>query len=140
MSHAYYARLYPNRGLKPSGTFAQAISNACAARRPASSMCQNPSSPRHPLRISFPYFLLSSLYDCLFFFFSLRRGSRIEVEDLIWVADKVTTILRNASSDRIHIRTLIGIAQLFYGFRKTVAPTDPLLLGLPWRIACAEIF
>ena len=43
--------------------------------------------------------------DC--FFFSLRRGSRIEVEDLIWVADEVTTILSNASSNRIHVRTLI---------------------------------
>ena len=72
-------------------------------------------------------FLLSTIV----FFSSLRRGGRIEVEDLIWVADKVTTILRNASSDRIHIRTLIGIAQLFYGFRETVAPTDSLLLGLP---------
>lgn len=130
MSHAYYARLYPNRGLKPSGTFAQAISNACAARRPASSMCQNPSSPRHPLRISFPCFFCF-LLSTIVFFSSLRRGGRIEVEDLIRVADKVTTILSNASSDRIHIRTLIGIAQLFYGFRETVAPTNSLLLGLP---------
>jgi hypothetical protein len=72
--------------------------------------------------------------------FSLRRGSRVEVEDLIWVADKVTTILSNASSNRIHVRTLIGIAQLFYDFGETVAPTDSLFLGLPWSIACAEIF
>ena len=78
-----------------------------------------------------------SLYDL--FFYSLRRGSRIEIEDLMWVADKVTTILSNASSDRIHVRTLIGIAQLFYDFRETVAPTNLLLLGLPWSIACAEI-
>ena len=74
------------------------------------------------------FFLLSSLRLS---FFLLRRGSRLEVEDLMWVADKVTTILSNASSDRIHIRTLIGIAQLFYGFRETVAPTNSLLLGLP---------
>ena len=82
-------------------------------------------------------FLLSSLRSS---FFLLRRGSRLEVEDLMWVADKVTTILSNASSDRIHVRTLIGIAQLFYDFREAVAPTNLLLLGLPWSVACAEIF
>lgn len=85
------------------------------------------SPPASYLLSMFFCFLLSTIV----FFSSLRRGGRIEVEDLIWVADKVTTILRNASSDRIHIRTLIGIAQLFYGFRETVAPTDSLLLGLP---------
>jgi len=82
-----------------------------------------------------PFFFLRTSFS-----FSLRRGSRVEVEDLIWVADEVTTILSNASSNRIHVRTLIGIAQLFYDFGETVAPTNPLFLGLPWSIACAEIF
>jgi hypothetical protein len=106
---------------------------ASAIRR----VCQKPQSPRHPLHIFFPCFSIF-LYGHLFFL--LRRGSRVEVEDLMWVADKVTTILSNASSDRIHVRTLIGIAQLFYDFREAVAPTNLLLLGLPWSVACAEIF
>ena len=58
----------------------------------------------------------------------------------MWVADKVTTILSNASSDRIHVRTLIGVAQLFYDFGKTVVPTHLLLFGLPRSVASAEIF
>lgn len=107
-------------------------SQASAIRR----VCQKPQSPRHPLHIFFPCFCFFSTV----IFFLLRRGSRIEVEDLMWDADKVTTILSNASSDRIHVRTLIGIAQLFYDFGETVAPTNLLLLGLPWSIACAEIF
>jgi len=80
---------------------------------------------------------ISSFYN---FFFSLRRGSRLEVEDLVWVADEVTTILGNASSNRIHVRTLIGIAQLFYDFNKAVVPTRLFFFGLPWSIAGTKVF
>jgi hypothetical protein len=82
-----------------------------------------------------------SAYKCIFAFsFLPRRGSRVEVEDLVWGADEVTTILGNASSNRIHVRTLIGIAKLFHDFNKSVIPTRLLLFGLPWSVACAKIF
>lgn len=111
------------RDCRPSQRHPSGVSKATKSSPPAS----------HLLSMFFHFSLRSS-------FFLLRRGSRVEVEDLMWVADKVTTILSNASSDRIHVRTLIGIAQLFYDFREAVAPTNLLLLGLPWSVACAEIF
>ena len=83
---------------------------------------------------------LFSLRICFDLFFLLRRGSRIEIQDLIWGADEVTTILGNASSNRIHVRTLIGIAQLFYDFNKAVVPTRLFFFGLPWSIAGTKVF
>ena len=139
MSHAYYARLFSRRSLKLRW-------DMCAKQYPIHALRD---SQRHPSGVSKatksspPASHLLSMFFAFFstiFFFLLRRGSRIEVEDLMWVADKVTTILSNASRDRVHVRTLIGIAQLFYDFGETVAPTNLLLLSLPWSIACAEIF
>lgn len=102
-----------------SQSWSQTLWDVCASNiqsmgRVTASVVRVPKAIRSspPASHLLSMFLLSSLYNCgfSFLFLSLRRGSRLEVEDLMRVADKVTTILSNASSDRIHVRTLIGIA------------------------------
>jgi hypothetical protein len=69
----------------------------------------------------------------------LRSRSRVEVENLVWSSDEVTTILGNASGDRIHICTLVGHAQLFHDLRESVDPTRLLFFGLPGSVAGAKV-
>jgi hypothetical protein len=61
------------------------------------------------------------------------------VKNLVWNADEVTTILGNASGDRIHICTLVGHAQLFHDFGESVDPTRLLFFGLPGSVASAKV-
>jgi hypothetical protein len=58
---------------------------------------------------------------------------------LVWSSDEVTTILGNASGDRIHICTLVGHAQLFHDFGESVDPTRLLFFGLPGSVAGAKV-
>jgi hypothetical protein len=64
---------------------------------------------------------------------------RFEVDDLIWGADEITTILGDASCDRIHIGTLIRIAKLLHDLGKSVSPTRFLLFSFPGSVVCSEI-
>lgn len=75
---------------------------------------------------------------CLCFFFS--RSLRLQAKNLVGSADEFTTKLGDASSDRVDVSTLIGIAQLFDHIREANVPTHLLFFGLPRSVASAEIF
>lgn len=79
----------------------------------------------------------SSSFTTFLLLLCLRGG--VEVENLVWDADEFTAILCNASSNRVHVRTLIGIAQLFHDFGETVIPTKFLFFSLPRGIAGSEV-
>ena len=110
VSRAYYAMLHVFRRVSSgTGKFLQDWKYPNQASRDGQ---RHPCGKCHQVLADILHIFSPSLcsFLCYVFIFSPRCGSRVEVEDLIWGADKVTTILSNASSDRVHVRTLIGIA------------------------------
>jgi hypothetical protein len=118
-------------------TLARVVSNQSVKRRLMPLACQE-GIESQPDKELFCH-LSSNISFFLIFFFLLQGGSRVEVKNLVWSSDKVTTILGNASGDRIHICTLVGHAQLFHDFGESVNPTRLLFFGLPGSVASAKV-
>jgi hypothetical protein len=134
--HAHHA-ISPVRAAKGVMTLARVVSNQSVKRRLMPLACQE-GIESQPDKELFCH-LSSNISFFLIFFFLLQGGSRVEVKNLVWSSDKVTTILGNASGDRIHICTLVGHAQLFHDFGESVNPTRLLFFGLPGSVASAKV-
>jgi hypothetical protein len=66
-------------------------------------------------------------------------GVGIEVKNLIWMIDEVTTIFGDVRSNRVDISTLIGSAQVSHKVSETVIPTGLFFFGLPGGIASTQV-
>jgi len=82
----------------------------------------------------------------LLLFFSCRRyysrefdGVGVEVKNLIWLTDKVTTVLGDVRSNDVEISTLFGSAQVLHKVSETILPTGLLFFGLPGGVAGTHV-
>ena len=66
-------------------------------------------------------------------------GVGVEVKDLIWTTDEVTTILGDVCSDSVDISTLIGSTQVFHNVSETSGPTGFLFFGFPRGVASTKV-
>lgn len=58
---------------------------------------------------------------------------------MVWDADELTAIFCDASSDRVEVCTLTGVAQFSDDFGKAVFITSLLLCSLPRRITGSKV-
>lgn len=66
-------------------------------------------------------------------------GVGVEVKNLIWTIDEVTTVLGDVRSNRVDITTLIGSAQVSHKVSEAVVPPGLLFFGLPRGVASTKV-
>jgi hypothetical protein len=81
-------------------------------------------------------FLFRKCYSNVFV--GLGLGLGVEVKNLTWMIDEVTTILGDVRGNHINIGTLFGSAQVSHNVSETIAPTFLFFFGLPRGVASTK--